>query len=346
MKAIIFRENGGADRLELAEMETPAPGPGQILVQVKACGLNHLDIWARKGMPVDIPMPHIGGCDVAGVVAELGEGVSGSKIGDRVIICPGQVSGRYADDYPGNEPIHPDFQIFGFHTQGGFAEYCVTDARHVVPVPRVLSHEEWAAIPLVFITAYHMLFTRGGLKENERVLVHGAGSGLGSAAIQLAKLAGATVITTSSNDQKLARAVSELHADATVNYQNTDIVSAVKDWTGGRGVNLVIESIGPDVWDASLASLAPGGRLVTAGATSGPNVSMSLRSLYMRSISVHGSYMGSRWELDKIVELAEARRIKPVVDHIFPLAETANAQTRMENRENFGKIIVSNEVAV
>lgn len=341
MKAVVFRQHGGPEQLKHVSVQTPKAGRGEVLIRVKAVALNHLDIWMRQGLGVEIPMPHISGSDVCGIVAKLGEGVTGLRPGDRVIVSPGQTGGQYDHLYPGRENLCPDFRIFGFQVQGGYADYCVTEARHVIPVSSTLTHTEWAAIPLTFLTAYHMLLTRARLEPGQRVVVNGCGSGLGIAAIQLAKLAGASVMATSRSDHKLRRARTELHADETLNISKASMVEAVMDWTGGRGADVVFDHVGPALWEASMQSLRRGGCLVNAGATTGPAVTIPLRALYGRNIAIHGCYMGTRSELNRVIELAEARRIRPVVDKVYPLAQARTAQERMDNSEHFGKLVLT-----
>jgi len=341
MKAVVFRRHGGPEELKYVSVRTPKPARGEVLVRVKAVALNHLDSWMRRGLGVEIPMPHISGSDVCGIVAKLGEGVTGLRPGDRVVISPGQTGGQYDHLYPGQENLCPDFRIFGFQVQGGYAEYCVAEARHVIPVSSNLTYAEWAAIPLTFLTAYHMLLTRARLEPGQCVVVNGCGSGLGVAAIQLAKVAGAFVMATSRSDHKLRRARTELHADETLNTAKANMVEAVMDWTKGRGADVVFDHVGPALWDASMQSLRRGGCLVNAGATSGPAVTIPLRALYGRNITIHGCYMGTRAELNRVIELAEARRIKPVIDKVYPLAEARAAQERMENSEHFGKLVLT-----
>jgi NADPH:quinone reductase-like Zn-dependent oxidoreductase len=290
-----------------------------------------------------LPMPHISGSDVCGIVAEIGEGVERLSKGDRVIIAPGQGCGQCGECAAGQDSFCAKYQVFGFQSQGGYAEYAVASARHVIPVSQALSYEEWAALPLVFLTAYHMLFTRARLKVGETVLVQACGSGVGSAAIQLARLAGARVITTSGSDHKLRRAQTELGADATVNYATVNVVDAVHEITDGQGADVVIDGVGPGVWTDSMALLRKGGRLVNCAATTGMRGDIDVRALYARQLSVLGSYMGFRSELQKVIRLAETRRIKPTIDKTYRLVDARDAQCRMENRENFGKIVLRND---
>ncbi len=341
MKAMVFEETGGVEKLILKEVPTPKPGAGEVLVHVKACALNHLDLWARRGaFKIPLPMPHISGCDVCGIVAEVGEGVEHVAPGDRVIIAPGQGCGKCRECLAGHDSFCSQYKIFGFQIQGGYAEFTVAEARHVIPVSRNLSYEEWAAIPLVYLTAHHMLFEQGRLRAGETVLVHACGSGVGMAAIQLAKLAGAFVVTTSASDHKLQRARKELGADATINYERDDLEEHVKHFTNGQGVDLVIDPVGPAVWGSSLAVLRRGGRLVNCAATTGMETTLSVRTLYAKQIALLGSYMGFRRELDVVLRLAHAKKIVPVIDKTFRLEKAREAQLRMENRENFGKIVL------
>lgn len=341
MKAVVFHEHGDLNVLKYEDVEKPAPGNKEILVRVKACSLNHLDIWTRQGMPGSkIPLPHILGCDIAGEVAELGHGAKGNfKIGDRVIIAPGQSCGHCPACDEGKSSFCSHFKIMGFQVDGGYAEYAKAPVEHVIPVSKKYSYEEWAAAPLVFLTAWHMLMTRAQLKAGESVLIHAAGSGIGSAAIQIAKLTGASVYTTAGSDEKLKKA-KKLGADVLINYKNADFSKEIMNATGGEGIDVVFEHIGPETWPKSLASLKRGGRLVTCGATSGGDVAIDLRPLFVKHLSVIGSYMGGRYELNTVLKLLETGKLKPVLDSSFPLKEAAAAQKKMLERKQFGKIVL------
>ena len=340
MQAVFFEEHGGPEILKFGEFKDPVIGPNDVMIAVKACALNHLDIWVRQGLPgVSIPLPHIPGSDVAGVVTEFGKGVKRFKKGDRVIVSPGQLSHHLPEALESRDSFSPDFQILGLQSQGGYAEKIAVHERFLIPVSERYSFEEWASVPLASLTAYHMLVTRANLKPGETVLVHAAGSGVGSAAIQIAKFLGATVFTTVGDYKKVARA-KKLGADETILYKTKDFSEDVKRLTGGKGVDVVLDHIGPEVWEKSLSCLARGGRLVTCGATSGPKVEIDLRYLYIKQLSILGSYMGSFAELCKVMGLTEAGRLVPTVDQVFPLKEAADAQRRMENRQNFGKIVL------
>ncbi len=343
MKAVIFREHGDVDRLEYTDIEEPKPAAGEVKVKIAACALNHLDIWVRLGgRPVPIPMPHIGGSDVSGTVAELGEGVEGIDVGSRVLVAPGLSNGT--DDFclAGMESGSDSFKILGFQTQGGYAEYICVPARNIIPVSGRFSMEEWASIPLVFLTSWHMLFTRLDLQCGETVLIQAAGSGLGISAIQLAKIAGARVITTAGTGEKL-QAAKELGADEVINYTQQDFVEECMRLTDGKGVDCVFEHIGGDIFVRSLDVLRKYGRLATCGVTGGPEAKMNISKIYARHLTIHGALMGSLVEQKKVIELAERGRIKPVIDKVFPLAEAKDAQQRMLDRKNFGKIVLKVE---
>jgi NADPH:quinone reductase-like Zn-dependent oxidoreductase len=307
---------------------------------VEACGLNHLDLWVRQGLPgVSIPMPHVSGSDVVGIVVGKGPAVRGVRVGQRVVVAPGIACGDCPFCRSGWESRCPEFKILGLQTNGGYAEYTVVPGKNLIPVSDRLSPEEWACIPLVFLTAWHMLVTRGGLKRGESVLIHAAGSGIGSAAIQIAKLKGATVYATVGSEEKVKKAKA-LGADAVMLYRKVDFADEVLRLTKRRGVDLVFEHIGPDTWDRSVRCLARGGRLVTCGATSGPKVGLELRYCFTKELSVLGCYMGSCRELQEVMVWVNKGRLKPVLDSVFPLHEAAKAQAVMESRNFFGKLVL------
>jgi NADPH:quinone reductase-like Zn-dependent oxidoreductase len=339
MLAMAFAKPGDVDVIEPMDLPVPEPADDEVLVHVKACALNHLDIWVRRGLPMRIPMPHISGCDVSGVVAKLGRNVSGFQEGQRVMIAPGLRCGRCEWCTRGEDSLCREFKILGFQVQGGLAEFTKARAVDLIPISDAWSFAEWAAVPLVFLTAWHMLFSRTGLRPGDDVLVHAAGSGVGSAAIQIAKLAGARVFATAGSDAKLGLA-RDLGADFAFNYRQSNFADEVLKLTGNRGVDIVVEHIGESVWKDSLRALAPNGRLVTCGATSGPQVSLDLRFFFMRQLTVTGAYMGGRHELLQVVKHVERRELRPVVDVVMPLRETRAAQRRMEGREQFGKIVL------
>ena len=340
MRAVFFREHGGVEKLEYGYLPEPAPGPGEVLVRVKACALNRLDIWTRQGMPgVKIPLPHILGCDIAGEVAKLGSGVRGFSLRQKVLIAPGISCGRCQYCRTGWDSLCDHYRIMGFQVDGGYAEYVKAPARNLIPISKKWTFEEWAAVPLVFLTAWHMLVTRAQLKKGESVLIHAAGSGVGSAAIQIAKYLGARVFTTVGSDEKIKRAKA-LGADEVINYEKKDFSLELRRLNRSQGVDVVFEHIGPATFQKSLASLARRGRLVTCGVTSGPLVNLDLRFLFVRQLSVFGSYMGGLKELQTVVRLVRKKKLKPVVDQVFPLREASQAQARMLERKNFGKIVL------
>lgn len=341
MRAVVFREHGGLDKLEYTYVEAPHPGPHEVLVKVRACALNHLDLWTLGGMPgVQIPLPHILGCDISGEIAGLGSKVRGIPTNRPVIVAPGLRCGKCHFCKEGWDSLCEHYKIMGFQVPGGYAEYVKAPRENIIPVSRKFSYEEWAAVSLVFLTAWHMLVTRAGVKKREKVLIHAAGSGVGSAAIQIAKFLGAHVITTVGSEEKIRRAKA-LGADEVINYQAKDFAQEVKKITHGRGVDVVLEHIGPETFAKSVACLAKKGRLVTCGVTSGPTVSFDLRFLFARQLSVTGCYMGGLRELVEVVRLIRRRKLRPVVDKIFPLREAKEALQRMQDRAHFGKIILT-----
>ncbi|MBC8552664.1 MAG: zinc-binding dehydrogenase [Candidatus Brocadiales bacterium] len=342
MKATVFKEHGSVDKLVYTDFADPEISSSEVLVKVKACGINHLDIWVREGLPgVTLPLPHILGCEIAGEIAGIGSEikVKGLSIGQRVLIAPGISCGKCEFCLSSNDSLCHEFRIMGFQVNGGYAEYAKAPAENIIPVSDKLSFEEWAAVPLVFLTAWNMLKTRGNLTTGETVLIHAAGSGIGSAAIQIARLSGADVITTVGSDKKLEKA-RELGADLVINHSKEDFADKVNEFTDGKGVDLVFEHIGPDTWEKSMLCLKRGGRIVTCGATSGQTVSLDIRFLFAKQLSISGCYMGSRRELLMILKLIESGRLKPVVDSVFPLKDAVAAQTKMLDRKQFGKIVL------
>jgi NADPH:quinone reductase-like Zn-dependent oxidoreductase len=340
MKAVFFEKHGGPEVLEYGTLKDPVLDANDVLVGVKACALNHLDIWVREGLPgISIPMPHIPGSDVSGVILETGRAVKHLKKGARVVIAPGQVSHHAPEALEARDSFSPEYQILGLQTQGGYAEKVAVHERFVIPVSEKYSFEEWASLPLAALTAYHMLTERARLKAGETVLVQAAGSGVGSYAIQIAKALGATVYTTVGDYKKVSHA-KKLGADEVILYKTKDFAEEVKKLTDGRGVNVVFDHIGPETWQSNLKCLCRGGRLVTCGATSGPKVELDLRFVYSKQLAIFGAYMGSFAELLKVLGLAEKGIVKPILDQVFPLKEAADAQRRMESRQNFGKIVL------
>lgn len=340
MKAVRFHEHGGPEVLKYEDAPDPKIQANEVLVKVKACALNHLDIWLRVGVRRwQLPMPRIVGSDISGEVAEVGSVVARVKPGDRVLLCPGISCGQCEACFKGLDSACRSYTLFGVMVDGGYAEYVKAPEMNVVPIPSDLSFDEAAAVPLVFITAWHMLFTRAGLKLGEEVLVIGAGSGVGIAAIQIAKLAGARVIATAGADWKLEKARA-LGADEVINHTTQSIAEEVKRLTARRGVDVVFEHVGPAVWDQCFESLATYGRLVTCGATTGTDVKFDLRDLYGRQRSILGSFMGGKGELMEALKFIFPRKLKAVIDSSFPLQEARAAQEKMEGRNFFGKILL------
>lgn len=340
MKAVRFHEHGGVDVLRYEDVDEPKAGAGEVLVKVSACALNHLDIWIRNGIPAyKIPMPHISGCDVSGWVEECGDGVGGLEKGRRVVLSPGVSCGRCEWCLKGHDNLCLDYKIFGAGTQGGYAQYTVARAADCIPLPAEIGDEEAAAFPLTFLTAWHMLRTRANLQPGETVLVTGAGSGVGSAAIQIAAHLGARVLATAGTEEKVDQARS-MGAEHVILHSKERVRDRVKDVTAGRGVDVVFEHVGGELLTEALASLAKNGRVITCGATAGGSVTIDVRFLYMRQISLLGSMMGTRKELEQIIPLVAARKLRPVIDRTFPLSESRTAQRWMEERRNFGKILL------
>jgi NADPH:quinone reductase-like Zn-dependent oxidoreductase len=340
MNAVVFNQHGGPEVLEYIETPEPSIKANEVLVEVKACALNHLDIWARGGLPgIDIPLPHILGNDIAGVVREVGELVSWVKAGDEVMLQPGVSCGHCIECLAGRDNLCRDYDILGYRCPGGYAELVAAPGVNVIPKPRNLSWEEAAALPLVTVTAWHMLVTRAAVQPGEDVLVHAAGSGVGSVGIQIAKLRGARVIATAGSDEKLAKA-KELGADDVVNYSKEDWPREVKRLTNKRGVDVVFEHTGAATWPASIASLKLNGRLVTCGATSGYAAQTDLRQVFYRHITIFGSFMGSKAELLEAMKFVESGKIRAIVDRVLPLAEARHAHELMEHRAQFGKLVL------
>jgi NADPH:quinone reductase-like Zn-dependent oxidoreductase len=341
MKAIVFEKHGGPEVLKYAEAPEPRLGARDVLVRVRACALNHLDLWVRGGLPgVPIPLPHIPGSDIAGEVARVGTEVGRVSAGQKVLLAPGVGCGRCTACLAGQDNKCPEFSNLGYIHDGGCAEFVRCPELNCFPYPENLSFEEAAAVPLVFQTAWHMLMARAELQPGEEVLVLGAGSGVGSAAIQIAKLFGCRVIATAGSDEKLAKA-RELGADETIHHHKEKIREAVRKLTGKRGVDVVFEHVGTATWDDSVASLARGGRLVTCGATTGYDAKMDLRFLFSRQLSILGSYMGTKNEFAIVLKLVAAGKLKPVVDRIFLLAECRAAHEYLESGAQFGKVVLS-----
>lgn len=339
MRAMVFDQHGDVDVLQLRELPDPVAGPGEVLVEVRAVALNRLDLWVRQGWRgLDLPKPHILGSDVAGVVRAVGPGVTRVAVGAEVVLGPGVGCGRCGECLAGRDNRCARYHILGETTRGGYAELLAVPARNVFPKPAGLSFAEAACLPLVFTTAWGMLIERVGLRTGQWMLVHAAGSGVGSAAVQIGKWVGAHVIATASTEAKRERARA-LGAEHTLGYD--DFAKQVWALTGKRGVDVVFEHTGGDTFDGSLRSLAVGGTLVTCGATSKPTAEIDIRRLFARHLSIVGHTMGSLGAMIPILDLAAQGRFVPVLDRVLPLAEAREAHRVLAGREQFGKVVLT-----
>lgn len=340
MNVARIHKHGGPEVLVYEQAPEPRIKANQILLRVRACALNHLDLWVRRGIPgMEFPMPHILGSDIAGEVVEAGELCERVRVGERVLLSPGLSCRQCPQCLAGRDNFCRRYTMFGYGVDGGNAEYLAAPEYTAIPIPNDLTFEEAAAVPLVFLTAWHMLFGRAQLQPGEDVLVLAASSGVGSAAIQLGRLFRCRVIATAGSEAKLARA-RELGADEAIDHYAQDIAAEVKRLTGGRGVDVVFEHVGAATWTKSVQCLAPGGRLVTCGATTGFDAKVDLRFLYSRQQSLLGSFMGSLGELHQVLKFVFRKQVKPVIDSVFRLQEIAAAHERLERREQFGKVLV------
>jgi len=321
-------------------MPEPQMRANEVLVEVKACALNHLDIFVRNGLPgIEIALPHIPGNDIAGVVKDVGSLVPWVKAGDEVMIQPGVSCGHCDACLSGRDNLCREYDIIGYRRDGGYAQFVAVPGVNVFPKPSNLAWEQAAALPLVTVTAWHMLVTRANVQSGEDVLVHAAGSGVGSLAIQIAKLRGARVIATASSDEKLAKA-RILGADETVNYSTEEWPKEVRRLTSRRGVDVVVEHTGSATWPGSISSLKNSGRLVTCGATSGYDARTDLRQVFYRHLTILGSFMGSKAELLAAMKFVGEGKIQAVVDRVLPLSEARVAHELLESRGQFGKVVL------
>jgi NADPH:quinone reductase-like Zn-dependent oxidoreductase len=342
VKAYRIERHGGPEVLEWVDLPAPEPGPGEVRVRVRACAINHLDLWLRNGVEGHrFPLPLIPGSEVAGEVDLLGDGVSTVTLGAPALIAPGVSCGACDSCAAGNDHLCRQYGILGEQRDGGYAQLISVPARNVLPLPAGLSYAEAAAIPLVFLTAWHMLVTRARLQPLEDVLIHAAGSGVSSAGIQIARLLGArSIIATAGTEEKLAKA-RELGATHTINYRTDDFSKVARQVTGGKGVEVVLDHVGGEVFERSLRALAWAGRVVLCGATSHPEAKINLRAVFFKSLSILGSTMGSQGELRSLIRFFEAGRLKPVVDRTYPLEEAPRAQEVLSRREQFGKVVLT-----
>ena len=339
MKAVRIHQFGGPEVLTYEDVTDPQPRKDEVLVRVRACALNHLDIWVRKGLP-GVKLPHILGSDIAGEVVEVGEYISGFKTGERVLLAPMHFCGRCAKCVAGLQNQCREFTVLGNAVDGGNCALIAVPAANVIPIPDNIDFNHAASVPLVFLTAWHMLVGRAGVRPGQTVLVLGASSGVGIAAIRVAKLFSCRVITTAGDESKLEKA-RLLGADFGINHYQQKISEEVRKITNKEGVDIVVEHVGAATWDESFKSLKPNGTLVTCGATTGPNVGIDLRFLYSRQLTLLGSYMGTMGELHEVLAHVFAGRLKPVVDRVFPLKELRAAHEYLEKSAMFGKIVVN-----
>lgn len=335
-----MRAHGGPEVLKLEDLPDGVAGPGMVLVRVEAVALNHLDIWVRQGWSgLKLAFPHVLGSDVAGVVEVVGLGVTSVRVGDEVLLNPGLSCGQCGECLSGRDNLCRGYAILGEHVPGGYAEQVAVPAQNVLSKPKGLSFEEAACVPLVFLTAWHALVARAEVRAGETILVHAGGSGVGSAAIQIAKLLGARVLTTAGTDEKCEKAL-KLGADHAINYEKEDFLAVAKKLTDRRGADVVFEHVGKFTWEKSLLALAAGGRVVTVGATTGYDPPTDLRHVFYRQLSVLGSTMGSKGELFEVLKFVEQGRLRPVLDRVLPLADAVKAQALLADRTQFGKVVL------
>lgn len=344
MKAIVIHEFGGPEVLKYEDVPEPQLRKDQVLIKVKACALNHLDLFIRQGLP-GIKLPHINGSDVSGEIAEVGEYITDLKAGQRVLLAPMVYCGHCEFCMNGKQNFCREFSVLGRAVDGGNCEYIAVKPEMVVPIVKdqmgnELTYDEAASVPLVFLTAWHMLVARAGVKPGDIVLVLGGGSGVGSAAIQIAKLNGARVIATAGDEAKLDQC-RDLGADYTIHHHQQKISDEVKKITAKAGVDIVFEHVGKATWEESIKSLKYGGTLVTCGATTGPEAPVNINVLFGKQLSLLGSFMGTMGELHAVLKHVFSGALKPVVDKTFPLREAAAAHQRMEEGKQFGKIVLN-----
>lgn len=342
MRGFRVARHGGPEALEWGEWPDPVAGPGEVLIRVRACALNRLDLWVRDGVPGHrFPLPLVPGAEMAGDVVALGPGATGPAPGTPVVVGAGVSCGACAHCFAGRDPLCARFGLLGEDRDGGYAELAAVPARNLFPIPAGLSYVEAAAVPLVFLTAWHMLAARAELRMHEDVLIHAAGSGVSSAAIQIAALLGARrIFATASSEEKRAKALA-LGATDVLDSRAGDFAKSVRTATGGRGVDVVVDHVGGETFEQSLKCLARGGRIVTCGTTAAPEARVNLRAVFFKLQSILGSTMGSNAELGALLPWFGRGRLKPVVARVFPLAEARAAQAYLESRAQFGKVVLA-----
>ncbi len=338
MKAIFFRQHGGGEVLEYGDWPDPEPGPGQVRVALRAAALNQLDLFVRNGMP-DAPLPQVPGADGAGVIDSAGPGVEGLTPGDRVLLQPGLYCNACEFCRAGEQSLCVRFRILGEHVPGTFADKIVVPARNVFPIPPRLNFEQAAAFPLVYQTAWRMVVGRGAVRPGETLLVHGAGGGVAGAVVEIARLAGARVLATTSGPEKAAR-LEEAGAEIVLDYTKEDVGKAVRAATGKRGVDVVVDCVGEKTWMTSLQAVAKGGRIVTCGATTGPNPKEEIRMIFWKQISILGSTMSNDREFRAVLAAVAAGRLTPRIDRVYPLSRAREAYARLEEGKQHGKIVL------
>ena len=341
MNAVVFDRTGGPEVLEARSVPDPTIAADEVLLEVKACGMNHLDVWVRSGaLGLEMEMPHICGSDIVGVAREVGAGVRHVKAGDRVLVLPTLSCGTCRQCLAGDDNLCRHYDLMGRRRNGGYAELCRVPGANCLAYPDPLAWEEAAALPVALLTVWHMLVTRVDLRPGEDCLVVGAGSGVGSLAIQVARLLGARVIATAGSDAKLEKA-RVLGAHEALNHHTQDIAAETRRLTGKKGVEVVIEHVGGPMFEQCVAALARNGRLVTCGATIGHQARLDLNLLFGRHLTLYGSWMGRRSELVEALEFVKSGRIRPVIDTVMPLAEASRAHEKLEAGDHFGKIVLT-----
>lgn len=340
MRAAVFEKFGGPGVVEIKSMPIPEPGPGQVRIRVAAAAMNHLDLWVRRGLPIETPMPHIGGSDIAGTVDAVGPGAEKAPFGTRVVVDPSLRYEWYEGQDRGESFNEPPFRIIGEHTQGGFAEYAIVPAENLLEIPDDFSFTDAAAAGLVFVTAWRALVTRGRLRAGERVLITGASGGVGTAAVQVARCCGAKVFAVTGGVESVER-TKALGADVVYDRFEVDFSREVWRDTGKQGVHVVFDTVGEEIWPACLRALARGGRLVSSGATTGSRGVTEIRLVFWKQLEILGSTMGTPTEFREVMRLVFDGVFQPVIQEVMPLDEARRAHEILENGKIFGKLVLT-----